>query len=206
MLSQMAKFGGGAIVSALGGESPDVQLVDHRLLPRPVPPARVLPRIAARIDHLAWPVDVLRLEARRRIGHELLAVDAVLIQRPSGGVAIDQLEPSAAHGLQLFAPGRDDQFHLGSGRRPQAKAHAAVGQDFGAEGHGMAADARRQGRFLRGHQRSRNSAAHSRPPRPKASARAKTTPARRMRKVWRTMSPPMFTWSSAISTTKARIA
>src|SRR5260370_39894451 len=47
MLAQVAEFRGGAGVSALRRESPDVQLVDHRLLPRPVVPARVLPRIAA---------------------------------------------------------------------------------------------------------------------------------------------------------------
>src|SRR5260221_7826717 len=55
MLAQVAEFRGGAGVSALRRESPDVQLVDHRLLPRPVVPARVLPRITAPVDHPAWP-------------------------------------------------------------------------------------------------------------------------------------------------------
>src|SRR5258708_24305744 len=97
MLSQMAQFGGGASVSALRRESPDVQLVDHRLLPRPVVPARVLPRIAARIDHLAWPVDVLRLEARRPVGPALLAVDAVLVQGARGGSATAHPQTSPPH-------------------------------------------------------------------------------------------------------------
>src|SRR5439155_22708411 len=97
----------------------------------------------------------------------------------------------------------DHEVHGLRRRRPQAKAHPALGEHFGAEGHGVHPS--RHG-LRRGHQRSRNSAAHSRPPRPKASAKAKTTPARRIRNVSRTMSPPMFTWSSAISTTKARIA
>ena len=41
---------------------------------------------------------------------------------------------------------------------------------------------------------------------PKASASANTTPARMIRKLSRTMSPPMLIWSSAISTTKTMIA
>src|SRR5207237_9713122 len=108
--------------------------------------------------------------------------------------------------LHRFGAASDDQVDALRGRRPQPEAHAAAGPDFGAERHGMAAGARRQGRFLRGHQRSRNSAAHSRPPRPKASARANTTPARTMRKVSRTISPPTFTWSRAISTTNVTMA
>src|SRR5579859_6002765 len=189
-------------VGTFGCKGADVQLVDHRLLPRPAFPARVLPWVRARIDHLARTVDVLRLEARGRIGHELAAIDAVVVERPGAGIAFDELEPAFAlrlHGLRLAV---DHEVHGLGCRRPQAKAHAARREHFRAEGHGVDASYR----LRRGHQRSRNSAAHSRPPRPKASARAKTTPARRMRNVSRTMSPPMFIWSSAISTTNVTIA
>src|SRR5262249_51049625 len=175
---------------------------DHRFVPRPAAPARILPRIAARIDHLARPVDVARLEARSGIGHELLSVDAVLVERAGAGVAIDQFVPAFRLALHAPATPADHDLERFRGGSPQPEAHPALREHRRAERHGMPADQR----FLRGHHRSSSSAAHSRPPRPKASASANTTPASRMRKVWRTMSPPTFTWSSAISTTKARIA
>src|SRR5207237_5199835 len=202
VLGEMAELRNRRAIRTLGREGADVQLVDHRLAPRAAAPARGLPRVAARIDHLARPVDIARLEARRRIGHELPAVDAVLIQRAGAGIALDELVPAARGALHAPRAAADDDVHGLGSRRPKPETHAALREHCGAEGHGVAADQR----FLRGHQRSSSSAAHSRPPRPKASASANTTPASRMRKVWRTMSPPTFTWSSAISTTKARIA
>src|SRR5580765_8376965 len=181
-------------VSTFGCEGADVQLIDHRLAPRPAVPARALPRIGARVDHLARAIDVLRLEARGRVGHQLLAIDAVLVERAGAGIALHALEPAFALRLHRLGLPVDDEIHGLRRRRPQTEAHAALREHFRAEGHRVNASYR----LRRGHQRSRNSAAHSRPPRPKASARANTTPASRMRKVWRTMSPPMFIWSSAI--------
>ena len=56
-----------------------------------------------------------------------------------------------------------------------------------------------------GHQRCRRAAAQSLPPRPNASAIASMRPARMMRKVRCTMSPPTSTWLKAIITTNSMI-
>src|SRR6185503_11801491 len=189
-----------AAVGPLRGEGAYVQLVDHRLLPGPAAPGLVVPLEGERVDHLARAVDVARLEARGRVGHRVPAVDAVAVEgaRPRlfGGFVPTPLP--AEHGLGFVF---DHQIDLFRARRPQPKAHAAVAEHLGAERHGVPSQRR-----LRGHQRSSSSAAHSFPPRPNASARANTSPARMMRKLWRTMSPPMLTWSSAISTTNVTMA
>src|SRR4051812_16290911 len=147
-------------------------------------------------DDLARAVDVLRLEARRGGGNQPFAIDAVLVERSGLRTRLDALEPAvgAFHRQEFAVELQVDPLRPG---RPQAKAHAAR-RDFCAEGI--------QGfRFL-GHQRSSSSAAQSLPPMPKASASASTMPARTIRKVWRTMSPPISTWSRAIRTTKVTIA
>ena len=63
----------------------------------------------------------------------------------------------------------------------------------------------RSGPRRRGHQRSSSSCAQPLPPRPKASARASTTPARTIRNAPRRMSPPSPIWSIAITMTKTRM-
>ena len=65
----------GAAKRALLGERADMQLEKHAFVPRPADPAARLPVIGW-IDHLARPMHVVGLEARRRIGHLDLAVDA----------------------------------------------------------------------------------------------------------------------------------
>ena len=76
-------------VGALGREGADVQLVDHRLAPRPAGPGVVAPLVGLRVDHLARPVDVLGLEARGRVGNQQLAVDAVAVARAGAGLGLE---------------------------------------------------------------------------------------------------------------------
>src|SRR2546421_257031 len=197
---QVIEFFADTIVGALLGKASYMQLIEHRFVPRPAFPFAVLPLERRRIDHFARAFGVLRLEARRGIGNEVLAVYAVAIER-SWFCGMEELEPARIDLWHRYEVLADGQSHVLCGGRPEAKAHALRGH-FGPERHRVASDQR----FLRGHQRSSSSAAQSLPPSPKASASANTTPASRIRKLWRTMSPPTLTWSSAISTTKVRIA
>src|SRR5262249_25748819 len=197
---EVVELGAHAGVGSLRGEGPDVQLVDHRLGPRPSAPALVLPLERGRAAHLARPVAVARLEARGRTGHFVFAVDAIAVQRARSRF-FHQFIPTLTDLHHRFRLVFQDKKNFASARRPEPEAHAAVAEHLGAERHGVSSQRR-----LRGHQRSSSSAAHSFPPRPNASARANTSPARMMRKLWRTMSPPMLTWSSAIRTTKVTMA
>src|SRR5262245_45524562 len=163
-------------IGALQRERAHVQLVDDGFAPRPAGPGVVAPAVGLRVDHFARPVDVARLEARRRIGHEQLAVDPVLVQGAGAGLPLDMLEPAVFAFRRKTLPGKDKIDILRPGR-PQPKADTAGRQHFGAERHDVPAGYP----FLRGHQRSSISAAQSLPPSPKASARANTTPARTMR-------------------------
>src|SRR5581483_1583639 len=100
----------------------------------------VLPRVAARVDDLARAIDIARLEARRRVGHELAAIDAVLVERARAGIALDELVPALALSAHRLPLAGDHQIDAARGRCPEAKAHAALRQDRGAERHGVAAN------------------------------------------------------------------
>src|SRR6185503_6342441 len=107
-----------------------------------------------------------------RVRHQMLAVDPVFVERSRPRARLDELVPAGAvlHGEKIHAELQLDALRL---RRPQAKAHA-FRRELRAEGiQGFL--------LLRGHHRSRSSAAQSLPPMPKASASASTTPARTMR-------------------------
>jgi hypothetical protein len=66
---------------ALGGEGPDVHLVDHELGDRGRPEPLVGPRERRRIHHGGGAVHAVRLPARRRIGQLVAAVEAVAVPR-----------------------------------------------------------------------------------------------------------------------------
>ena len=122
----------------LGREGSDVELVENQLLPRAPPPSAVGPLEGLRIDHLARPVDVVRLKARGRVGHETLAVDAVAI--PAAGTPVRHLDADPALGISLDRNGRtvvEAELDTAGGGRPEREPHAALGQNFGTEGHRM---------------------------------------------------------------------
>jgi hypothetical protein len=72
---------------AARGEGADVQLVHDRLGPRPSRPAVVVPLVVERIDHPARRVHVVRVPARRRIGHSPVhgGTDSRYRHRPAVG-------------------------------------------------------------------------------------------------------------------------
>jgi hypothetical protein len=85
----------------------DVQLVQHRFVPRPAAPCVVAPAVRGRIDDLARAVHVVRLEARRRVRHREAVVEHVAVQR-TGAARGDHLEPAVAGGCMSMrcSPGR----------------------------------------------------------------------------------------------------
>lgn len=127
--------------SAFGREGADVQFVDHRLLPRPAAPGPVLPCIGRRVDDAARAVHVLRVEARGRVRHAQAVRQAEAIA--VAGPRLVQVESVPAfrvvqHAMRARAGvGPVLQHHQFDGRCPQCEAYAALGQDAGAEGHGM---------------------------------------------------------------------
>ena len=136
---QMVELTAQAIVGALLAERADMQLVKHRLVPRPALPVRMPPLVAARIDHQARPVHVVGLEARDRVGHRLPVVEPEGIAAAGPCLGGGELEPAirlCCHRDGLVAAGQQ-QRHLALPRRPEAKANAAVLQGC-AERHRMA--------------------------------------------------------------------
>ena len=90
----MVELAAQAIVGALLAERADMQLVQHRLVPRPARASPGAAMVAPRIDHLARPVHVVGLEARDRVGHRLAVVEpeGVAAAGPRGGGG--ELEPA----------------------------------------------------------------------------------------------------------------
>ena len=124
---------------ALGSERADVELVDGDLVPRPPAPAGVLPRKRRRIDHLARPADVLRLKARRRIGHGEPAVDQIAIARARPHPGHGGARPAVRRPLDGDGSGAALERELDATRagRPQGEPHAFAGANLGAERHPM---------------------------------------------------------------------
>ena len=115
-------------------EGANVKLVEHRLMPGPPPPAQVGPAIGRGIDYLAWPMRILRLEARSRIRDLEPVRQREAVKRSSCGLVENKLMPAlagAAHGQKTALRLEREKNALMSGR-PKAKADAALGPDLGA--------------------------------------------------------------------------
>ena len=67
--------------TAESAEDSGMQFVQHGLAPRPSAPGGVAPRVAARIDHDAWIVHIIRLRARRGIRHQHSVRQTIAIPR-----------------------------------------------------------------------------------------------------------------------------
>ena len=108
---------------ALRAERPDVQLVDHRLRPLAAFPGGILPLESSGIDDLARPMHVERVVARRGIGHQLAAVDAIAVAQRLRPRTVLELEPPAVplrHRDELGSGGGfEAQVHGARGGRPQ---------------------------------------------------------------------------------------
>ena len=87
-------------------EGTDVQLVDHRFVPRASQPGAVPPWIGQRVDHHAVLVNVPGLGAGGRVGHLQFAIDVVAVSRTRRAAGVDH-EPAVGlrqqrQGLSIF--------------------------------------------------------------------------------------------------------
>ena len=64
---------------AIAAQHPDMQLIDHCLMPGPALPLIVLPWVIVGVDDHAVTVEPAVLRARSRVRHLKLAIDAVAI-------------------------------------------------------------------------------------------------------------------------------
>jgi hypothetical protein len=119
---------------ALGRERADMKLVHDRFAPRTSAPCAIRPGKCARIDHHARAVHVVGIEARRRIGHEELAVDAIAISRAGGDARRVVAVPAVRCRMQGHHPAVDVDLHGPRRRRPEAEVDAIAG-DGRSEGH-----------------------------------------------------------------------
>jgi hypothetical protein len=125
---------------AFPGEGSHVELVEDETFGGDAVPLRIGPGVIVRIDHLARPVDVERLIARRGVGHEELAVDAERVSRAGGGIPRHPLRPArgvSGHGEALLPVGEPELDTLGGGG-PQPEARGAVVARLRAERHAVA--------------------------------------------------------------------
>ncbi len=99
-------------------ECPDVQFVDHRLIPRSTLPGAVLPPIGEGIDHHAVAVDIARLGAGGRVRHRKLAIDVVAVAGTCGAAGLDH-KPAIGlrqqrQGLSIFQFETDEKNASGA--------------------------------------------------------------------------------------------
>ncbi|MNV28690.1 hypothetical protein D3C71_1198900 [compost metagenome] len=92
--------------SLKAAERTDMQLVDHRFVPRSPQPGAVLPLVGERIDHQTGLVDAPGLRTRGRVRHIQFTVDVVAISRTRRAAGIDH-EPAVSlrqqrQGLSIF--------------------------------------------------------------------------------------------------------
>src|SRR5690242_2703973 len=66
-------------VAAFAREGADMAFDQHGLVPRPAPPIGRLPLKARMVDHFARPVNVFRLEVRRRVRDVDPVIDAEFV-------------------------------------------------------------------------------------------------------------------------------
>src|SRR6185503_5013131 len=86
-LGQGWQLAGGGRPRALAREGAHVQLVEHLARQGETAPVRVAPGERARIDHARGAVRPVGLEARGRIGQQLLTtVEAIAIEQPGPGI------------------------------------------------------------------------------------------------------------------------
>jgi hypothetical protein len=71
-----------------------VQFVDDGFFPPVAAPSLALPSESAWIDHFAWSMHILWLEAGCWIRNFLAAIDSETILRPGLGFVTDQLKPT----------------------------------------------------------------------------------------------------------------
>ena len=142
---QMIEPLGHGRVGAGRGEGADVQLVEHEPLRREPDPGAVGPGMGQGIHDLARAVHVAGLEARGRIGHEQLAVDAEAVARARGRVARHVLGPSARVARHRHRAPRllEPELDLARAGSPEAEPRGAVLADLRAERHPMRAARRR---------------------------------------------------------------
>ena len=119
--------------TAESAEDSGMEFVQHGLAPRPSAPGGVAPRVAARIDHDAWIVHVIRLRARRGIRDQHSIRQTIAIAR-SVRARRDCGEPAIRR-----ARHRQDRsvFHRHTHGllrgRPQAKLRLSIPRGVGAE-------------------------------------------------------------------------
>ena len=119
-----------------GREGPDVELVDHRLFPRPAGPGVVAPLERAGVHDPARAVDVVGIPARGRIGDPPGAADVEAIRGAGRRVARHELEPAvreARHRPRGVVA--QDEPDPRADRRPQPEPRLAAGPELGAERH-----------------------------------------------------------------------
>src|SRR5436309_9850561 len=114
-------------IAAFFGESPDMGLDDHGLLPRPSAPVRSAPSIGFMIDDFAGTENIIGLKCRCRIRHVDLVIDAEFVARArlhAGDVGCEPAALAALHRVRLL----QHDFDAFRRRRPQPKPRAVVCQ------------------------------------------------------------------------------
>ena len=128
---------GNRLESALRSERPHVELVEDEAFRGNAVPLRIGPGIRRRVDDLAGPVDIVRLKARGRVGHEELAVDPERVPRARGRVPRHPLGPAGriTRHRKSPLPVGEPELDAARGRRPEPEARSAVVACLGAERH-----------------------------------------------------------------------
>ena len=114
-----------------------MELVQHRLGPRPAAPITVVPHEGTRVDHLAGTVHAVRLVPRGGIGNHEPTVNAELVGTPHR-CGNDRLEPARFGRGEVDGAAVVQDLDPMTGRCPQAEPHAPVAHELRTERHGVA--------------------------------------------------------------------
>ncbi len=115
----------GGVEGALGGERPDVTLVDDPVAERRRAERMVTPGISRVIDHPRGAVYPVRLGLRTRVRQGVPTVDGVPVLLASPGRSIDRMPaaPARVHGIPLVLK---DEVHRSREGSPDPEAHPAI--------------------------------------------------------------------------------
>src|SRR5581483_3962204 len=125
---QMIELLDGCSKGAFASKSADVELINNRLLPRPVVPPGIIPGPCRWIDDFARPMYVFRLIAGGGIGDTHTVRQNETVTRSRGGALRRQFVPTAGLGEHRDGARFAHQFDLDSlyRRRPQPEPDRSI--------------------------------------------------------------------------------
>ena len=141
-LNEMVQPGLNAGKRAFRAERTDMQLVDNCFVPGSAGPVVVSPLEFGWINDLARSMDILGIQAGRRIGDFVFTVDPVAVQRTGTRLVTDhfveaRIVPDHRQDLRHAAAVIQGELDPAGTGRPQSESDLPIVRELGPEGHAV---------------------------------------------------------------------